>query len=113
MWPLSTGEEAHLGKSKVTKLDVTVVVNEHIFGLQVTIHNVVVVEVIEGKYYAGHIESSELLIHALHAFTGSLAFKFKTFEMLHIAHGLLFVEKQLLSLMKTQVLSATHSKHFP
>lgn len=55
-----------LGKAKVTELGVAVVVDEDVLGLEVAVHNVALVQVLQGQNDAGNVEPRQGLLHALH-----------------------------------------------
>ena len=62
------GEEERggdLSKAKVSQLDKALQVYEDVLGLEVTVHDVVVVEVLQGQHNGGNVELGQVLIHPL------------------------------------------------
>ena len=55
----------YLGKSKITQLDKALEINEDILWFEIPIHNVVVVQVLQGQHNGANVELGQLLIHAL------------------------------------------------
>jgi hypothetical protein len=62
---VAVGED--LREAKVAELDVTRLVDEDVLGLEVAVHDVRLVEVLEREHNARDVEARELLVHALRA----------------------------------------------
>ena len=56
---------ANLGKTKVSQLDKALQVDEDVLRLQVTVHNVVMVQVLQSQHNGANVELGQVLIHAL------------------------------------------------
>lgn len=57
---------AHLGEAKVTQLGEALRIDEDVLGLEISVHNVVVVQVLQGQDDGGNVVPGQILRHALH-----------------------------------------------
>ncbi len=59
------GQRVNLSKAKVSQLDEALQVYEDVLRLEVPVHDVVVVEVLQGQHNGGYVELGQVLIHPL------------------------------------------------
>ena len=59
---------AHLGKAKVSKLDEANAVNEDILRFEISVHNVIVMKVLQRQHDAADVELRQLFVHAFQHF---------------------------------------------